>query len=76
MSFQFIFITTMYGKYHYSHFTDKDTEVQRPCGSGKNPMSGFRSFHTQPSACPSSYPSHHLSWAVRKKLQTRGQRRR
>lgn len=76
MSFQLIFITTMYGKYHYPHFTDKDTEVQGPWGSGENPMSGFRSFYTQPSACPSSCPSHHLSRAVRKTLQMRGQRRR
>lgn len=64
--------TLLYGKYHYSHFTDKDTEVQGPWGSGENPMSGLRPFHTQPSACPSSCPSHHLSRAVRKNTANEG----
>ena len=50
-SFHLILTTTLYGKYD-SHFTDEDTEVQGPQGSGRNPVSGFRSSHSQPSACP------------------------
>ena len=55
----------MPGKYYHSHLTNENTEVQGLWNSGRNPVSGFRALHFQPSACPRPCPVLHASHVPR-----------